>query len=86
MSGVLDDLEGKVVVVTGASRGVGRGIVRFLAGHGARLAISARGAEGLADVSAELDRSGAAHVARAPISSIEIVVTGASAVAAARKE
>ena len=64
MSGVLDDLEGRVVVVTGASRGVGRGIVRFLAGHGARLAISARGAEGLADVSAELDRSGAAHVAR----------------------
>jgi len=64
MSGVLDDLDGKVVVVTGVSRGVGRGIVRYLAGRGVKLVVSARGAEGLAEVSAELDQFGAAHVAR----------------------
>ena len=64
MTGVFDDLDGKVVVVTGASRGVGRGIVRYLAGCGVKLVVSARGAEGLAEVSAELDDLGAAHVAR----------------------
>ena len=31
VSGVTDDLAGKVVVVTGASKGVGRGIARYLA-------------------------------------------------------
>jgi NAD(P)-dependent dehydrogenase (short-subunit alcohol dehydrogenase family) len=62
---MFDDLDGKVVVVTGASRGVGRGIVRYLAGCGVKLVVSARGAEGLAEVSAELDDLGAAHVARA---------------------
>ena len=64
MSGVFDDLDGKVVVVTGASKGVGRGIVRYLATCGVRLVVSARGAQGLADVSAELDDLGADHVAR----------------------
>jgi NAD(P)-dependent dehydrogenase (short-subunit alcohol dehydrogenase family) len=52
-----DDLTGRVVVVTGASKGVGLGIARHLAARGARLAVSARGAEGLARTSAELDRS-----------------------------
>jgi NAD(P)-dependent dehydrogenase (short-subunit alcohol dehydrogenase family) len=64
VSGVFDDLDGKVVVVTGASRGVGRGIARYLARAGVKLVVSARGAEGLAGVSAELDEVGAAHVAR----------------------
>ena len=59
VSGVFDDLDGKVVVVTGASRGVGRGIARYLAGCGAKLVVSARGAEGLAALSAELDELGA---------------------------
>lgn len=36
------DLEGKVAVVFGASRGIGRGVARALARSGARLAISAR--------------------------------------------
>ena len=35
VSTVLDDLDGKVIVVTGASKGVGRGIARYLAGRGA---------------------------------------------------
>ncbi len=64
MSGVFDDLDGKVVIVTGASKGVGRGIARYLAQAGVRLVLSARGADGLAEVSGELDELGAAHVAR----------------------
>jgi NAD(P)-dependent dehydrogenase (short-subunit alcohol dehydrogenase family) len=60
----LESLEGNVVVVTGATRGVGRGIARHLAGRGARLVVSARGEEGLAALSSELDDLGAAHVAR----------------------
>lgn len=63
MSGVIDDLDGKVIVVTGASKGVGRGIARYLAGRGARLVVSARGKEALDDLSAELDDLGAAHLA-----------------------
>ena len=40
-------LEGKVAVVTGGSRGLGFYSARSLAGEGARLAICARGADGL---------------------------------------
>src|SRR5689334_172204 len=40
-------LAGKVAVVTGASRGIGRGIALALAGEGASLVLSARGSEGL---------------------------------------
>jgi short-subunit dehydrogenase len=38
----------EVVVVTGASAGVGRAVVREFAAHGARLGLIARGADGLA--------------------------------------
>jgi len=58
-----DDLAGRVVVVTGASRGVGRGIVRHLARRGVKLAVSARSRDGLDDVAAELTGLGAPHVA-----------------------
>jgi NAD(P)-dependent dehydrogenase (short-subunit alcohol dehydrogenase family) len=63
MSGVVDDLAGNVVVLTGASKGVGRGIARYLTTCGVRLVVSARGAEGLATLSAELDDLGGEHVA-----------------------
>jgi hypothetical protein len=63
-SAVLDDLDGRVVVVTGASKGVGRGIARYLAWRGARLVVSARGQEGLDALSRELTELGAPHVAR----------------------
>lgn len=64
MTAVTDDLDGRVVVVTGASKGVGHGIVRYLAGRGARLAITARGAEALDETAAELRDLGTEHVAR----------------------
>ena len=59
-----DDLAGKTIVVTGASRGVGRSVVRHLASRGANLAISARGAAGVEETAAELEQM-KALVARA---------------------
>lgn len=64
MSDHLESLDGKVVVVTGASKGVGKGIARYLGGRGVRLVVSARGAEDLAQLSAELDELGVEHVAK----------------------
>lgn len=47
-----------VVVVTGASAGVGRATVRSLAGRGADLVLLARGAEGLEATAAEVESAG----------------------------
>ncbi len=41
-------LEGKVAVVTGGSKGIGRAIALAFAEHGADVAIAARGQEALA--------------------------------------
>ncbi len=51
-------LRGKVAMVTGASRGLGRAMARALAAEGARLSICARGAEGLKGAADELRSSG----------------------------
>jgi 3-oxoacyl-[acyl-carrier protein] reductase len=53
------DLQDKVSLVTGASRGVGRAIARTLAGEGCRLAIVARGRKLLEETASELRTSGA---------------------------
>src|SRR5581483_8337523 len=47
-------LEGRVGIVTGASRGIGRAIAEGLAGEGVQLALVARGEEGLQHVSDNL--------------------------------
>jgi 3-oxoacyl-[acyl-carrier protein] reductase len=57
-------LGGKRAVVLGASRGIGRAIAHTLAGEGARLAITARGAAGLQGVETELRSIGAEVHAR----------------------
>lgn len=56
-------VEGHVVIVTGGSKGVGRGIALHLARHGASVVITARRRAALDDVSAELDALGAPHLA-----------------------
>jgi 3-oxoacyl-[acyl-carrier protein] reductase len=52
-------LRGKVAVVTGASRGIGRAIAHGLAAEGCRLAICARGADRLEETRVELESRGA---------------------------
>jgi 3-oxoacyl-[acyl-carrier protein] reductase len=52
-------LDGKVVLVTGASRGIGRGIVKVLAAHGANLAFTYLSSpEKAAELEQELKASG----------------------------
>ena len=51
-------LKGKVVMLTGASRGLGRAMAQALAAEGARLSICARGAEALQEAAVELKSSG----------------------------
>jgi NAD(P)-dependent dehydrogenase (short-subunit alcohol dehydrogenase family) len=59
------DVRDRVVVVTGASRGIGRGIARHLGRAGARLALTGRRPERLAALSAELEELGVEHLVEA---------------------
>jgi NAD(P)-dependent dehydrogenase (short-subunit alcohol dehydrogenase family) len=52
----LFDLSGKVAVITGSSRGIGRAIAERLAEHGARVVISSRKQDACDAVAAEIDR------------------------------
>ncbi len=52
--GSLFDLTGKVAVVTGAARGMGRAMSLALAEHGADLLLGDRNAEGMAETAAEI--------------------------------
>lgn len=52
-------LEGKTVVVTGASRGIGRGIAEELGAHGGNIAVNFRSSDGKASDVASLIEEGA---------------------------
>jgi 3-oxoacyl-[acyl-carrier protein] reductase len=52
------ELDGKIIIVTGGSRGIGRAIALGLAKEGARVVTCARGQEGLDAALAELARAG----------------------------
>lgn len=55
----MDRISGKVVVITGASSGIGRAIAMELGGRGARLVLAARGKERLDGVATEVRLLGA---------------------------
>jgi 3-oxoacyl-[acyl-carrier protein] reductase len=58
-------LKGKVAMVTGASRGLGRAMAQALAEEGARLSICARGSDALKAAASELRAAGAEVIAEA---------------------
>lgn len=67
-------LSDKRVVVTGASRGIGKAIAASLLSEGARVAICARGAAGLDAAAAELSALGEVHHRPTDLSNVDDVV------------
>lgn len=59
----LFDLTGKVAVITGSSRGIGRAIALQMAAHGARVVVSSRKAEACRKVVDEITAAGGEAVA-----------------------
>ena len=55
----MKNIEGKVVLITGASSGIGRETARALAGHGARVVLSARREDRLKALAAEIGENAA---------------------------
>ena len=63
--GTLTDLTGRVALVTGASKGIGLGIAKILAEHGARVMLSSRKKDALEAAAATIDGETAVHPAHA---------------------
>ncbi len=58
MAGSLFDLSGKVALITGSSKGIGRAIAVRMAEHGARVVVSSRKAEACQAVAADISGAG----------------------------
>lgn len=70
----MDSLRNKIVLVTGASSGIGRATALRLAGHGAKVALSARNRDTLEEVRRVIEEAGGtAHVAPADVTDAEQV-------------
>jgi NAD(P)-dependent dehydrogenase (short-subunit alcohol dehydrogenase family) len=61
----LFDLSGKVALITGSSRGIGKAIAQQMAAHGAKVVISSRKAEACEAVAAEINGAGGTAFAHA---------------------
>jgi NAD(P)-dependent dehydrogenase (short-subunit alcohol dehydrogenase family) len=61
----LTDLTGKVALVTGASKGIGLGIAKILAEHGAKVMLSSRKKDALEAAAATIEGQTAVHPAHA---------------------
>ena len=74
------ELKGKVVFISGASRGIGAELARQLAGEGARVVLGARSRQPLVQLASELRQQGATALA------VELDVTSEPSVRAAVAE
>lgn len=61
--GQINNLEGKIAIVTGASKGIGKAIAVALADAGAKVVLAARTRQTVEDVAAELRETGADVIA-----------------------